>query len=85
MSSTIIIGMKKQLLLLLAAIFAQCCEPNCSDCSSSFCTACSEGYELTTDAQCVQTSVYGCSLYDSSGKFVACQPTFVLHDYFCER
>jgi hypothetical protein len=75
--------MREVLLLLLLVGTVHSCQPNCSDCSNSFCTACIDGYQLTTDAQCLSDTITGCALYDASSNCLQCQPTFQLSNSAC--
>lgn len=69
------------LLLLVNTLLA--CSPYCNNCDQSLCTACADGYSLTTESSCIADSTLGCSLYDNNGVCIACQPTFEFVNSTC--
>jgi hypothetical protein len=78
----------KHFLLLLMAVAALACPPNCLNCDASdiFCLSCTEGYEWKQTGTCVDANtVPKCTVYGLQDECLECQPTYVLKNGKCEK
>jgi hypothetical protein len=78
----------KHFLLILMAVAALACPPNCLNCFDikRFCFICAEGYEWKQTGTCVDANtIPRCTVYSPEDKCLECQPTFALVGGKCEK